>query len=80
MHAGNTIEGMPDSKFDVINIIAGEEHVSVEWICQGTNSVGWPNMGINPTNRTMKIKGVSFMDVEYGKIKNVRDYWDWTVS
>lgn len=72
-----TIEGMPDSKFEIVNIIAGKQQVSVEWTWQGTNSVGWPYMGISPTNKTMKIRGVSVIDIENRKIKNIRDYWDW---
>jgi len=76
-YVNRTLIGMPDSQFEIINISADELHVSVEWIWKGTNSVGWPYMGLNPTNQTMKLRGVSFIDVEDGKIKNVRDYWDW---
>jgi steroid delta-isomerase-like uncharacterized protein len=72
-----TLQGIPDSKFNLAGIVADERTVSVEWLWKGTNSVGWPGMGIQPTNKYFELKGVSVMIIENGLIVKNRDYWDW---
>jgi steroid delta-isomerase-like uncharacterized protein len=72
-----TLQGIPDSKFGLTGMVADEKTVSIEWIWKGTNSVGWPNMGIQPTNKYFELKGVSVLNIENGLISNNRDYWDW---
>jgi len=72
-----TIDGVPDSKFEIITIVVSETNASVEWLWKGTNTVGWPDMGLPATDKYFEIKGVSVMDIENGKIKHNRDYWDW---
>lgn len=72
-----TVEGIPDSKFEIVTIVVNENHATVEWIWTGTNSVGWPAMNLPATGKSMKLKGISVMDIENGKIKSNRDYWDW---
>lgn len=72
-----TINGIPDTKFELISVTADEKHAAVEWIWVGTNSVGWPQMNIPATNKSIKLKGISIMKIENGKITANRDYWDW---
>ncbi len=72
-----TLKGIPDSKFEIETIVANEYHATVEWIWTGTNTVGWPDMNIPATGKFIKLKGISVMDIENGKIKSNRDYWDW---
>ncbi|MCG6190969.1 ester cyclase [Maribellus maritimus] len=72
-----TIEGMPDSKFEIVSIVANENQAVVEWVWEGTNSVGWPQMSIPATNKTMSLKGISIMQIENAKISMNKDYWDW---
>lgn len=77
MYIRSTIEGMPDTKFNMVSICTNEKYVMIEWVWHGTNSIGWPAMGINPTDKTMQLKGVSVIEIDNEKIKKVRDYWDW---
>ena len=72
-----TIDGIPDSKFEVVTVLANADFASVEWIWKGTNTVGWPAMGIPATHKFMELKGASVMKIEKGKIKSNHDYWDW---
>ena len=51
-----------------------ESQLVVEWIFNGTNTVGWPNIPAN--NGKFNLKGVSVMEIEDGKIKHNREYWD----
>ncbi len=72
-----TIEGIPDSKFELVSISCSANHAMFEWIWKGTNSVGWPAMNLPPTNKYLELRGVSVMDIENGRIRANRDYWDW---
>ena len=73
----STISGVPDSKFEVVSVIANEKYAAVEWIWKGTNSVGWDFMGIPATGKYFELPGVSVMEIENQKIKRNSDYWDW---
>ena len=72
-----TIDGIPDSEFELISVTSDEKHAVVEWIWKGTNSVGWPYMNLPATNKKMKLKGISIMKIEDSKIIQNKDYWDW---
>lgn len=72
-----TIEGIPDSKFELVSISCDADHAMFEWIWKGANSVGWPSMNLPPTSKYFELRGVSVMDIENGRIRANRDYWDW---
>ncbi len=72
-----SIKGIPDTKFELVSITADEKHAAVEWIWEGTNSVGWPQMNIPATDKKIRLKGVSVMQIVNGKIVRNCDYWDW---
>jgi steroid delta-isomerase-like uncharacterized protein len=72
-----TFEGIPDSNFKIVTIVADDKHATVEWIWTGTNTVGWPVMNLPATGKSLNLKGISIMDIDNGKIKSNRDYWDW---
>jgi len=76
-YAISTLSGIPDSKFEIINIVSNDNLSVVEWIWKGTNSVGWPSMGIPATNKYFEVRGVSVMIIENNLIKRNSDYWDW---
>ena len=73
----STLSGIPDSKFIIVAVIANEEMATVEWVWEGTNSVGWPAMNIAPTDKSFSIKGISIMTIENERIVKNNDYWDW---
>ena len=72
-----TLEGIPDSKFELVSISCNANHAIFEWIWKGTNTVGWPAMNLPPTGKYLELRGVSVMDIENGRIRANRDYWDW---
>jgi len=76
LYAIGTYSGAPDSRFETISIVANEQFAAVEWMWKGTNTVGWPQMGIPATNVYFELPGVSVMEIENGKIVWVKDYWD----
>ena len=73
----STISGIPDSKFEIIEILANEHLAVIEWIWKGTNSVGWKDMEIPATNEYFELRGLSIMEIEDRLIKRNSDYWDW---
>jgi steroid delta-isomerase-like uncharacterized protein len=76
-YARSTFSGIPDTRMIIVKVIANDSIGVVEWIWKGTNSVGWPDMGISPTNKHFEVRGISIMEIENGLIKRNRDYWDW---
>jgi len=72
-----TIAGIPDSKFEMVDVLASENMAMVEWVWTGTNTVGWANMNIPATNKHFEVRGVSVMEIENNRIRKNRDYWDW---
>jgi len=77
IYIGSTISGIPDTKFETINILATDSLAVVEWIWKGTNSVGWAEMGLPATNKYFELRGLSIMVIENGLITRNSDYWDW---
>jgi steroid delta-isomerase-like uncharacterized protein len=75
-YLNGTISGIPDSKFEIVDVIASENMAMVEWVWTGTNTVGWPNMNIPATNKHFEVRGVSVMEIENNSIRKARDYWD----
>jgi steroid delta-isomerase-like uncharacterized protein len=73
----STLEGIPDTNFELVSVSCSADRAMFEWIWKGTNSVGWPSMHLPPTNKYFELKGVSVMDIENGRIRANRDYWDW---
>jgi steroid delta-isomerase-like uncharacterized protein len=76
VYISSTLEGMPDSHFEIIHLMAEDHLGMVEWVWTGTNSVGWPQLGIPATDQHMELRGVSIVDFQNGKIQRNRDYWD----
>ena len=68
LYANASIAGIPDTRFDVVSIVANERFASVEWIWKGTNTVGWPYMGIPATGNYFELPGASVMEIDNGKI------------
>lgn len=76
-YIGSTISGIPDTKFETINVLANDSIAVVEWIWKGTNSVGWADMGLPSTNKYFELRGLSIMVIKNGLITRNSDYWDW---
>ena len=73
----STISGVPDSEFEIVTLLADDKMAMVEWIWTGTNSVGWPDMGIPATGEYFEVRGTTVMEIENKLITRNSDYWDW---
>ena len=77
IYIGSTISGIPDTKFEPVNIFANDSLAVIEWIWKGTNSVGWADMGLPATNKYFELRGLTIMKIKNGLIIRNSDYWDW---
>jgi len=76
-YLNGTISGIPDTEFEIVTIIANDTSAMVEWIWKGTNTVGWPSLGLPATNKYFELRGTSVMKIENRLIKRNFEYWDW---
>ncbi len=74
-HGSATLSGIPDTRTEVISVVANEKTAVVEWTMSGTNTVGWPN--IPASGKSFRLPVVWIMEIEDGLIVRIRDYWDW---
>ena len=77
LYGDGTIAGLPDTRFEVVSVVANEKYAAVEWIWKATNTVGWDYVGIPATGKYFEMPGASVMEIENGKIIWNKDYWDW---
>ena len=76
-YVNGVISGVPDTDLEIVSVIVSESMAMAEWIWKGTNTVGWPSMGIPATNKYFECRGTSVMEIENGLVKRNSDYWDW---
>jgi steroid delta-isomerase-like uncharacterized protein len=74
-----TFDAVPDLKMEVEDVaIAGEpghERVTVRWRMTGTFS-GAPYLGIEPTGRSIDLRGMDLIDLEDGRVAGNNIYYD----
>lgn len=75
-YISGTLKGMPDLHFEIVSLMANDHMGIVEWLWTGTNSVGWPQLGIPATDQQMELYGVSVIEFKDGMIHRNREYWD----
>jgi steroid delta-isomerase-like uncharacterized protein len=76
-YASSTFSGIPDTKMILVNVVTNDSTGVAEWIWKGTNTVGWPDLGIPATNKAFEVRGLSIMQIRDGLIAYNKDYWDW---
>lgn len=70
----------PEMDLEVIRTVAADEVVVTQWIFTGTNSGTLEGMfgveRIEPTGNTVRLRGVTFLDIESGLIRKETTYFD----
>jgi steroid delta-isomerase-like uncharacterized protein len=67
-------DAFPDGRGEILNLVAVDETVVVEWVVRGTNA--GPYEDRPPTGRRFERRGCSVAEVRAGKIVGYRDYFD----
>ena len=68
--AGEFFEAVPDLKLELENSSIDGNHGSIQWILSGTDK------GIYKTGKKFKVRGVSIITINNGKISRSLDYYD----
>ena len=70
----------PEMDLEVIRTVAASEVVVTQWVFTGTNSGPLVSMfgadRIEPTGNTVRLRGVTFLDIQDGKIAKETTYSD----
>ena len=67
-------QGFPDSYAKIENLISDGDWAAWEWFGGGT--FAGPFLGIEPTNKSYKLRGCGFFNFSDEKIILQRGYWD----
>jgi len=74
------LHGFPERDFEITRSVIADSVSIVQWIFTGTHTqeIGPPvfETAVPPTNRTIRYRGVSFYDIENGKIRKETTYID----
>lgn len=72
------LTAFPDSKAEIINVIAGERNAAVEYLARGTHTGPLVARAgtLPPTGRKLEMRICDVMDIKDGKITSIRTYWD----
>jgi steroid delta-isomerase-like uncharacterized protein len=72
---GELFAAVPDLDMVVEHVTADDERCVIQWRSRGTHS-GGPLNGVEPTGRTIEMRGVDAMEVEDGLIVRNTVYYD----
>lgn len=68
------VKAVPDFKLEPKSWILADNAFAVELIFSGTHKGDFP--GLPATGKKFSVRGCSYGEVENGKVKGRRDYWD----
>jgi steroid delta-isomerase-like uncharacterized protein len=68
------LAAVPDMKIEVVNSLADDDDVCVEWIAKGTHTGA--GLGVPPSGQVVSFRGVTWFQVSDGKITSGRDFWN----
>lgn len=68
---GNLFSCFPDFRFEVVNIIGGENEASVHWRATGTFDGVGVFEGFRPNGESIDIQGIDLLTIEDGKIVHI---------
>ena len=64
----------PDLKFEVISMLGEDSRIAILWLGEGTHQGTF--MNIPPTGHTVRVRGVSIIDVKDGLVMRGQYVWD----
>lgn len=65
---------VPDLKLEVLDSIADENSVCVQWQAKGTHT--GPGMGVEPSGQPVSFRGVTWFKVKDGQVTAGHDFWN----
>ncbi len=76
--AQTLITASPDSKCEIVSVVASERGAAVEYWLRGTHTGKLVARAgtLQPTGRKLEIRICDVMNIQGGKITSLRSYWD----
>jgi len=71
---GQFLATIPDIHIEVIDSIADEDAVCVQWQARGTHTGA--GMGFAPSGQSVSFRGVTWFKVKDGQVTAGRDFWN----
>jgi steroid delta-isomerase-like uncharacterized protein len=68
----------PDLRFESTGAADLGDNMVLEWTMRGTHDGDFP--GLPASGRSFEVRGVSVIELAGGKIRRVRDYWDFATA
>jgi steroid delta-isomerase-like uncharacterized protein len=70
----NLFAAFPDFRFEILDLVAGDEKAAVRWRASGTFDGNAQFEGIDPTGATIEITGCDVVTIRAGKIQRNEAY------
>lgn len=71
---GAYLQGIPDTKYTILDTVISGNKVITRWVCTGTQSGNF--YGIEPTNRPINVTGITIFEIVDEKINQLWNNWD----
>jgi steroid delta-isomerase-like uncharacterized protein len=71
---GAYLQGIPDSKFIILDTLTCDNKVTIRWVSTGTQTGNF--FGLEPSNRAIKVTGITIFEIIDGKINQLWNNWD----
>ena len=71
---GGFMKGFPDVNYDVKDTMTSGNKVITRWICTGTHKGTF--LGMEPTDQSINVTGITIFQVTEGKISELWNNWD----
>lgn len=68
------IQGIPDAYYDIKEMMTSGNRVITRWVCTGTQTGNF--YGMPPTNKSIKVTGITIFEILDGKINQLWNNWD----
>ncbi len=65
----------PDSNIRMKSLLVADDRVAFEWLWTATQAKEWPGL-IPATGKRFSVRGASVFELEGGKVKGWRDYYN----
>ncbi len=69
-----TRTALPNATVSVQSCFASEKNGTIEWVMTGTQEGAFHD--IPATHKPIQVRGITWVELEDGKIKTNRDYWN----
>ena len=68
------LQAIPDMQIEIVNLLADETDVCIQWTATGTHS--GPGLGMAPSGQKVSFRGVTWFQTKNSQVVGGRDFWN----